>query len=80
MKEEAPILYPNDIVGRRISLYAEDKTSHIPQYIIDYHVHVRETQPATANYMISISQAQAMVFLARMIDAERGTASKYMYL
>ena len=55
MKEEAPILYPNDIVGRRISLYAEDKTSHIPQYIIDYHVHVRETQPATANYMISIS-------------------------
>lgn len=79
MKETAPILYPNDIVGDRVSYYAEAQSSRIPQHIIDYHIHVRETQPKTANYMISISQAQAMAFLARMIGAKRGITTSQLH-
>ncbi|EMR65948.1 putative o-methyltransferase family protein [Eutypa lata UCREL1] len=71
MKETTPILYPNDIVGERVSYYAEAQTSRIPQHIIDYHAHVGETQPKTAIYMVSISQAQAMAFLARIVGAKR---------
>lgn len=71
MKEEAPILYPNQVMGERIATYAANHTSGIPRNIIQYHEHVRETMPETANYMVSVSQAQAMLFLAKTIGAKR---------
>lgn len=70
-KDNAPILYPNETVGGRVSDYAEKYSSCIPKHIVQYHAHIRETQPQTANWMISISQAQAMMFLAKAVGAKR---------
>ncbi|KAH8701761.1 S-adenosyl-L-methionine-dependent methyltransferase [Talaromyces proteolyticus] len=70
-KESIPALYPNEKVGERVTTYAEKHTSTIPRHIIDYHDHIKMTQPKTANYMISISEAQALVFLARTVGAKR---------
>ncbi|KND86228.1 O-methyltransferase MdmC [Tolypocladium ophioglossoides CBS 100239] len=71
MKDESPILYPNERVGERISAYAKAYTTGIPKHIIEYHGHIRETMPKTANYMVSISQAQAMLFLTKTFGAKR---------
>ncbi|KAM3426433.1 hypothetical protein NHJ13734_009462 [Beauveria thailandica] len=71
MKEDFPILYQNPGMGERIGLYAKTRSTGIPQSIIGYHEHIRETMPTTANYMISISQAQAMQFLAKTVGAKR---------
>ncbi|KMQ46471.1 hypothetical protein A7C99_0308 [Trichophyton rubrum] len=71
MKEDAPILYPNQQVGERVGTYSKEHSTGIPKHIIEYHEHVRETMPDTANYMISISQAQAMCFLAKTVGAKR---------
>jgi len=69
--KECVALYPNPIVGERVSTYAEANSSSIPQSIIAYHAYVTQTQPETAKYMISISQAQMMVFLSKLIGAKR---------
>ncbi|TQW01318.1 O-methyltransferase family protein [Cordyceps javanica] len=71
MKEDSPVLYQNPGMGERIGLYAKTHSSGVPQYIIDHHEQVCEMMPATANYMISISQAQAMQFLAKTLGAKR---------
>jgi hypothetical protein len=69
--KESVALYPNSLVGERVSAYSEVHSSSIPQSIINYHTHVTTTQPETAKYMISISQAQMMVFLSKTIGAKR---------
>lgn len=71
-KETSPALYLNEKLGERVTKYAQQQTSSIPQYIIDYHEHIRTTQPKTASYMIPIAEAQALVFMARTIGAKRG--------
>jgi hypothetical protein len=71
-KESIPVLYPNEKVGERVTTYAEKHTSTIPRHIINYHDHIKMTQPKTANYLISISEAQALVFLAHTVGAKRG--------
>ncbi|EFR04220.1 hypothetical protein MGYG_07227 [Nannizzia gypsea CBS 118893] len=71
MKEDSPILYPNQQVGERVGIYAKEHSTGIPKHIIDYHEHIRVSMPDTANYMISISQAQAMSFLAKTVGAKR---------
>lgn len=69
--KECVALYPNEIVGERVSKYAEVHSSCIPKHIINYHAHVSKTLPETAKYMISISQAQMMVFLSKTVGAKR---------
>ncbi|TVY16167.1 O-methyltransferase MdmC [Lachnellula arida] len=69
--KECVALYPNEIVGERVSKYAEVYSSCIPKHIINYHAHVSKTLPETAKYMISISQAQMMVFLSKTVGAKR---------
>ncbi|KAM5475376.1 hypothetical protein MauCBS54593_001064 [Microsporum audouinii] len=71
MKEDVPILYLNEQVGERVGTYAKEHSTGIPERIVEYHEHVRETMPDTANYMISVSQAQAMSFLAKTVGAKR---------
>ncbi|KAM3515927.1 hypothetical protein MY11210_000467 [Beauveria gryllotalpidicola] len=71
MKEDSPVLYQNPGMGERIGLYAKTCSTGIPEYIIDYYEHIREVMPGTANYMVSISQAQAMQFLAKTLGAKK---------
>lgn len=71
MKEDSPILYPNERVGERIGDYSKTHTTGLHKHIVDYHDRSRETMPKTANFMISISQTQAMLFLARVFGAKR---------
>jgi len=70
--KECVALYPNAIVGERVSDYAKLHSSNIPEYIVNYHAHINRTQPETAKYMISISQAQMLVFLAKLVGAKQG--------
>jgi len=69
--KECVALYPNAIVGERVSDYAQVHSSSIPQHIVDYHAHISRTQPETAKYMISISQAQMLVFLTKTVGGKR---------
>ncbi|KAF4969319.1 hypothetical protein FZEAL_10249 [Fusarium zealandicum] len=71
MKEELPVLYPNEKVGERVSQYATAHTTGIPQHIHSYHEHIQKTMSETSMYMVSTSQAQAMAFLARTCGATR---------
>ncbi|KAF3481084.1 O-methyltransferase MdmC [Arthroderma uncinatum] len=71
MKEDTPILYPNERVGARVGAYAQEHTTGIPRHIVEYHGYVCDTMPETANYMVSTSQAQAMSFLAKTLGAKR---------
>ena len=80
MKDDTPILYPNPKVGERISLYAKERSTGVPKHIVEYHEHIREALPKTANYMVSISQAQAMLFLAKTLGAKRSEFSPLFVL
>ncbi|RYP48695.1 hypothetical protein DL768_005475 [Monosporascus sp. mg162] len=71
MKEDSPVLYPNERVGGRVGAYAKTHTTGVPKHIVEYHDYICETMPKTANFMVSISQAQAMLFLARTFGAKR---------
>jgi predicted O-methyltransferase YrrM len=51
--------------------YSEKLSLDLPQYITNYHTHVTRTQPDSI-MMISTSQAQSLVFLARLMGAKRG--------
>ena len=70
MKEETPILYPNTMLGASVSTYAKTHTTGVPEHVIEYYEHVQATEPM-ANYMVSISQAQAMLFIAKTVGAKR---------
>lgn len=71
MKTGKPSLYPNDAVAEAVTEYSEAHSLALPQHLLDYHAEIFKSSP-TSNLMISTFQAQALVFLARMIGAKRG--------
>lgn len=71
MKSNIPILYPNDKVSQSVTQYAETHTTPLPRHILDYHQHIQDTMPDTANYMVSPYQAQSMAWIAKLIGAKR---------
>jgi hypothetical protein len=71
-KDDFSSLYPNDKVSQRVTRYSDEHSSSIPKHIVNYHAHIQATEPKTASYMISISQAKAMAFLAKTVVAKRG--------
>lgn len=72
MKNGTTILYTTETLGDRVSKYAESVSLKIPQPIKDYHARIIEKNPKDSNYMISNFQAQALVWLARLVGAKRG--------
>lgn len=72
MKSGTPVLYPNEDVAARVTGYAEEHSSDLPKHLLDYHAHVVATQPR-ANMMISTFQGQAMVWLAQLVGAKKGS-------
>lgn len=70
MKTSTPSLYPNDIVGERVTAYSEERSLPLPREITDYHAHIVATEPHSM-YMISNFQAQSNIFLAHTIGARR---------
>ncbi|KAI1773488.1 S-adenosyl-L-methionine-dependent methyltransferase [Hypoxylon cercidicola] len=71
MKEGTTILYATPTLGDRVSKYSESVSLTIPQPIKDYHARIIEEKPEDANYMISNFEAQALVWLARLVGAKR---------
>ncbi|KAI4858611.1 S-adenosyl-L-methionine-dependent methyltransferase [Hypoxylon rubiginosum] len=71
MKNGTTILYTTETLGDRVSKYAESVSLKIPQPIKDYHARIIEKNPKDSNYMISNFQAQALVWLARLVGAKR---------
>ncbi|KAI0164442.1 O-methyltransferase family protein [Hypoxylon sp. FL1284] len=71
MKEGTTILYATEQLGERVTKYAESVSLTIPQPIKDYHARIIEENPGDSNYMISNFQAQALVWLSRLIGAKR---------
>jgi hypothetical protein len=72
MKSSCPALYPNETVSERVTAYSEAHSLGLPPHIKEYHAHIEETMPETSNYMISTFQAQSLIWLARLIGAQRG--------
>ncbi|KAJ6439875.1 O-methyltransferase family 3 [Purpureocillium lavendulum] len=70
MKTDVSTLYPNHRVAERVTDYARQHSTALPQHIVDYHAWVNENH-ARAGYMISDFQGQYHVFLARLIRAKR---------
>ncbi|KAJ9156472.1 O-methyltransferase MdmC [Pleurostoma richardsiae] len=69
MKDNAPVLYPTPEVGKRVTEYAVENSTKLPDYIKKYH-DFGMTLPA-AEYMTSEYQAAMMVWLARAVGAKR---------
>lgn len=72
MKANAAVLYPNEQVTIAVTEYSAQNSTSLPKHITDYHAHIAETKPDTANYMISDFQAQNHIWLAKLIGAKRG--------
>lgn len=70
MKEDASPLYPNQTVASRVTAYSSSCSLPLPPHISAYHAHI-DTTRSDAYYMISNFQAQAHVFLARLVNAKR---------
>jgi hypothetical protein len=71
MKTAENVLYPNAIVGTKVTNYADSHTLGLPKEITDYHAWICETQER-ANYCISTFQGKSLVWLARLAGAKRG--------
>lgn len=69
MKDSAPVLYPNEQVGKKVTEYSEAHTLSLPKELIDFHSWILQTQE-TANYTISTFQAKSLVWLARLAGAK----------
>jgi hypothetical protein len=74
MKDSAPVLYPNEQVGKKVTEYSEDHTLSLPKELTDFHAWILETQE-TANYTISTFQAKSLLWLARLAGAKHGNYS-----
>lgn len=72
MKDSAPVLYPNEQVGRKVTEYSEAHTLSLPKELVDYHGWILATQKMTADYTISTFQASALVWLARLAGVKHG--------
>lgn len=70
MKPGSIDLYPNPATADRVSNYASELSTPLPQPILDYHARVAANH-ARAGYMISNLQGQYLTFLARSIGAKR---------
>ncbi|KAF4119791.1 O-methyltransferase [Geosmithia morbida] len=70
MKNSATLLYPNDIVGQRVSSYSESHSTPLPAHITAYHDLVGRTRQDSF-FMISDLQAQFQLSLARIQGARR---------
>ncbi|KAI2627478.1 S-adenosyl-L-methionine-dependent methyltransferase [Hypomontagnella submonticulosa] len=71
MKEGKTLLYANDTLAERVTEYAESSSIPVPQPIRDYHARVIKEREIDSNYMISNFEAQALIFLSRLIGAKR---------
>jgi len=70
MKESTTQLYPNEEVAGKVSAYAEEHSTKLPQAILDLHAHTSKNHSA-ANYMISPLQAQFQIWIAKAVGAKR---------
>ena len=79
MRDNCTTLYPNDIVGQKVSAYADGHSVALPEPIVKYHEWVLATQERSY-FTISLLEARMLVWLARMIDAKRGMPRRFFFL
>ncbi|KAI0387166.1 S-adenosyl-L-methionine-dependent methyltransferase [Hypomontagnella monticulosa] len=70
MKEGKTLLYASDTLGERVTEYCESVSNPVPQPIRDYHARIIKEREDSF-YMISNFEAQALIFLSRLIGAKR---------
>jgi hypothetical protein len=73
MKESKPILYADDEVAEAVTTYSEALSLDLPQWLFDYHADVHKNNPDSI-LMISTYEARALIWLAKLIGAERGAS------
>lgn len=69
MKENYTQLYPNKQVTEKVSEYALEHSTKLPEHIAEHHAWGSELP--MANYMISPLQAQFQLWTARAVGAKR---------
>lgn len=69
MKNNATQLYPNKEVSKKVSDYAHEHSTGLPQHIIDHHEWGSKQE--MSNYMISPLQEQYHIWFAKSIGAKR---------
>jgi hypothetical protein len=72
MKESAPVLYPNQVVGTRVLQYADERSTGLPHALLEYHEWILANR-GDSDYTISPVQAKFLLWFARAIGAQRGT-------
>jgi hypothetical protein len=70
MKENYTQLYGSEATAAKVSDYAYQHSTPLPQHITDLHADVSANHPSS-NYMISPLQAQYQIWTARSIGAKR---------
>ncbi|OTB09241.1 hypothetical protein M426DRAFT_135006 [Hypoxylon sp. CI-4A] len=71
MKEGCTLMYKTETLGDRVTSYSESVSIAVPKPIKDYHAKIVKEHPEDSNYMISNFEAQALIFLTRLIGAKR---------
>lgn len=72
MIENCTTLYPNDIVGRKVSEYSDQHSVPLPEDLVKYHEWVLRSQEHS-HFTISLLEARMLSWMARMVNAKRGT-------
>ena len=72
MIENCTTLYPNDIVGRKVSDYSDKHSVPLPEALAKYHEWVLSSQE-NFHFTISLLEARMLSWLARLVNAKRGT-------
>ncbi|KAM4061169.1 o-methyltransferase [Hirsutella rhossiliensis] len=70
MKDNCTTLYPNDVVARKVSEYADRNSVDLPDALLQYHQWVLDTQPRCA-MTISLLEARLLTWLARTVGVKR---------
>ncbi|KAG8418535.1 hypothetical protein J3459_012370 [Metarhizium acridum] len=70
MIENCTTLYPNDIVGRKVSEYSDQHSVPLPEDLVKYHEWVMRSQE-NSYFTISLLEARMLSWMARMVNAKR---------
>ncbi|KAI1389464.1 O-methyltransferase family protein [Hypoxylon trugodes] len=70
MKESTTYMYATETLGANVSQYSESVSLKLPQPLLEYHARIYKDRD-DSNYMISTFEAQALIFLSRLLGAKR---------
>ncbi|KAF3290474.1 hypothetical protein TWF132_006810 [Orbilia oligospora] len=71
MKEEGPVIFPNDAVSYAVYRYCKEHSVPLPEHLFKLAQFTEENLPELSEMMVSRLQAQYLIWTARSIGAKK---------